>query len=123
MFNKVKVIVSGVFACASLHMYAGLFDSVSDLTGGIIKIEERKSEEVPTAPLEEKSKSGRKHSKKTARASEHERQKAAQDAEAEKDRGDILYREFNISDKTKTIDKLTSIAISLGAERVQGQQL
>ena len=38
--GKHSVIVAGVLACASLHVYAGLFDSVSDLTGGIVKIDE-----------------------------------------------------------------------------------
>ena len=123
MISKHSIIVAGVLACASLHINAGLFDSVSDLTGGIIKIEERKPEDAPAVHAEETSTGGREHSKKTKqrRALGHERQMTAQDAEAEKDRGDVLYRNFNISEKRKKIDKLTSIAISLGAESNEGR--
>lgn len=221
MFNKVKVIVSGVFACASLYIYAGLFDSVSDLTGGIVKIDESdpsKEDASANAVSAHKAKiyskkmstseyiaardafidmvaekygasasafnihnkdfdeireyfpeeaeklaqrAGRlrgaafselkftsdkkdgikllnKLSKDEAEISamfaslnnkvsdrqiaENESQAARLKAEAEKDRGDALYRNFNISEKIEEIEKLTSIAISLGVESNEGRE-
>ena len=213
--GKHSVIVAGVLACASLHVYAGLFDSVSDLTGGIVKIDESdpsKEDASANAVSAHKAKiyskkmstseyiaardafidmvakkygasasafnihnkdfgeireyfpeeaekfaqsAGRlrgaafselkftsdkkdgikllnKLSKDEAEISamfaslknkvsdrqiaENESQAARLKAEAEKDRGDVLYRNFNISKKIEEIKKLTSIAISLGAE-------
>ena len=59
-----SIIVVGVLTCASLQVHAGLFDKVSDLTGGIIKIEENNSDDAQTAPHEAVSREAKKYSKK-----------------------------------------------------------